>query len=433
MHSIAYYYFKKLLRTGPLYHRLQKKLAQTQYYSTDALNEFQNAKLRELVNHCYQNVPYYTDIFNALKLKPDDIQTKEDLAKLPFLDRYIVKENYEKLIAKNSKKLFCKVAHTSGSTGTPGKFLRDLYSINYENAVVWRHWRSAGDTGLKRISFKPGLVIPITQSRPPFWEYDPTEKELSMSSYHLTEANTKFYIDKILEFQPEILTSNPSSANILAAIFVKNHLKYKFKAVFTSSETLSDDQKDFIEDTFDTKITDWYGQAERVAAIGQCEKGSYHIQEDYSIVELVPNNGLLEMVGTSFINRAMPLLRYKTADFVSFNGSTCTCGRNFRVIHKIIGREMDYILTPEGAKISMGGRPPIGVNHLVETQLYQDTVGEVVVKVVTTADFNDDDEALLISNTRNFTSQSMRVIVKKVDRIERGPNGKFQQIVNRLS
>ena len=86
------------------------------------------------------------------------------------------------------------------------------------------------------------------------------------------------------------------------------------KAILTSSETLVPEQKMVIEQAFMCKVFDYYGMAERAAAIHTCEHGSYHIVPEYSIVEFVRNgtleDGYYEIVGTSLNNNAMPLIRY---------------------------------------------------------------------------------------------------------------------------
>jgi len=193
MKRIANYYFRKTLKGGYLFPQIGKFLEKSQFYSKTELAAYQNSKLKDLINHSYRNVPYYTDLFNKLNIDPEDIKTKEDLEKIPYLDKSIVNENFDKLIAKNANKFMCRIATTSGSTGTPAKFLRDLYSINYENAVVWRLWKNAGDTGLKRITLKGPVVVPVSQMEPPFWTFNPADNELFMSCYHFSKKNSKHY------------------------------------------------------------------------------------------------------------------------------------------------------------------------------------------------------------------------------------------------
>jgi phenylacetate-CoA ligase len=426
------YYLKKFIRKGWNFKKILKELDKSQYYSQRELTELQNKKLQKLIHHCYHNVPFYTDLFTRLNLTPDDINGKEDLTKLPFIDKYTVRENFDKFVSKNSSKMFRTVSHTSGSSGTPGKFLRDYHSINFENAALWRLWKNAGDTGLKRVTLRGDIIVAVSKTKPPFWEYNPANKELLMSSYHLSESNAQSYINKILKFNPGILYAYPSTAYILAKYFKDRNQSITLKAVFTSSEPLSLLQKEYIEEVFNCKVYDWYGQAERVVGIGYCEKGTYHIMEDYSIVELIATDTGLEPVGTHLHNFVMPLLRYKTGDIIKLSERECSCGRHFREVEQIQGRNIDYILTPEGSKITIFNHIPRGVDNLIETQFVQEIKGELIINAAVNERFNESDEAKLLRNTIEHTSKDMKVKINKVSQIPRGPNGKFLGVINKL-
>ncbi len=430
--SLIKYYFRKFIKKGVVFHRLLKQLQQSEFYSEKELIQLQNKQLKKMIKHCYKNVPYYRELFDSLNLKPIDIQTKEDLQKLPFLDKYKVRENYDKLIAKNIIKAFCYKGTTGGTTGTPGKFIRDYYSINFENAAVQRYYQSFGDNDLRRVTLRENVVTPLTQTKPPFWEYNPANDELIMSPYHLSKENAHYYVEKIIEFNPQILFLQPSTAAILAEFFYNVNHKLNIKAIFTSSENLSEPKKTFIENVFKTKIHDWYGQAERVGAIAQCENDTYHIIEDYSIVELLEEDENYEVCGTSLYNFAMPLLRYKTGDFVVPQESKCDCGRHFREIKKIQGRKIFYILTPEYTKVMNIEIINMDVYNVIETQYIQEKLDELIINVVTTDKFNEKDKEKLIQNVAQYISPNIKATVNQVQYITKGSNGKFINVIRRF-
>lgn len=433
-------WLRKFYRSGARYQQYARLLSASYEYSPDALATYQNTRLQEMVRHCYENVPYYRETFQKLGLTPQDIQTREDLKKLPLIDKKIVQADIQRFVSKKHFNVLCNVGKTSGSTGMPGKFIRDFDSINFENACVWRYWQNAGDSGKRRISLRGDIIVPSAQEEPPFWRYNPANLELQMSSYHLSRRNSIHYIQKIMEFQPKVLFAGPSMAHVLAKFFRLHNVPYQFDAIFTSSESLEPEVRRYIEDVFQCPISDWYGQAERVAAIGQCKSGNYHIQEDYSIVELLPgqDEGSFELVGTQIHNYAMPLLRYRTQDFVYLKPETstmqeqCTCGCSFRTIDRILGRAYGYLLTPEGYHIAITAHIPIGVDNVIEAQFYQERQGEVTLKVLSNGQFCAMDRERLIENTLKHTSPHMQVTVEEVDEIPRGPNGKFINIVNKV-
>lgn len=429
-------YLKRLYRHSLSHHRHSQVLARTRSLGPEALKAFQDDALQHMVRHCVDNVPYYRDLFRRLRLSVDDVRTAADLRKLPLMDSRTVKENFDALISPRHRNWLCRTGTSSGTTGLPSKFLRDFDAINFEHATQWRQWGSAGDSGKRRISLRGEIIVPASQSEPPFWRYNPADHELQLSSYHLGPGNAHHYIEKILQFQPKILYCGPSMGHVLAKLFRMNGVQYTFDAVFTASESLKPEVRQFIESTFNARIYDWYGQAERVAAIGQCGAGSYHVQEDYSIVEFEPaQHGMVEVVGTQLRNLVMPLLRYRTYDYVMPHAgdAPCSCGSHFRRVDHIVGRYYDYLITPEGYHIAITAHIPVGVDNLIEAQFHQERQGEVTVKVVTNGRFGPADAHKLVEKVREHTSPHMKVKVEEVPQIPRGPNGKFINIVNRMT
>ena len=108
-------------------------LSSTEWLSEKDLYDLQSNKLKRLIEHCYRNVPYYKRVFDERGITPEDIQSREDLAKLPILTKQIIKDNYNDLIAQDiaSRKSFD--GSTGGSTGIPLHFKKDVnFLLNLE-------------------------------------------------------------------------------------------------------------------------------------------------------------------------------------------------------------------------------------------------------------------------------------------------------------
>ena len=110
----------------------------------EALVALQNQRLQALIQHCYANVPYYTKLFDSLGLKPEDIQCREDLQKLPILTKQMVREHYDELVSKDAAKRHYQKGSTGGSTGTPLKFMKDTPTWNMQWASSFRAWEWYG-------------------------------------------------------------------------------------------------------------------------------------------------------------------------------------------------------------------------------------------------------------------------------------------------
>jgi len=426
-------FFKYYPRHSTLFKKYLKELEETEKYSLEELKEYQNEKLRNVIKIAYENIPFYRKIFKERNLSPQDIRGIEDLQKLPFIDKGIVQKNLKIFKNKSFKGIIAK-GYTSGTTGSPGVFLRDLRSINFERAAFWRQYRWAGkDIGSRRVTLRGDLICLPEKEKPPFWRYNHFSKELIMSSYHLSDENMKFYIEEIKRYKPFDLNAYPSAAYILANFCKRYSIDLNFSAVFTSSEMLWDYQREEIEKVFGCKIFDWYGNAERVAAIAEFGCGVYHAMPDYSIVEYLPQEqGRYEIIGTTLHNFVMPLIRYKTGDTVLLSeDKSCSCGRNFRVIKSIYGRDDDFIVSPDGRRIVLLGTIFKGLSFIKEAQIIQRALDYIEVEFVIEDKYSNSYEDSILERLHKYIGTvGIKYFIKKVDHIERNTGSKYKFIKN---
>jgi phenylacetate-CoA ligase len=239
---------------------------------------------------------------------------------------------------------------------------------------------------MKRVTIRGDMVVKADQMEPPFGVYNLAEKQLILSSYHLSERNMPWYIAAIRKFSPDAIQAYPSSIFALAGYMAEMNLPpLKTGAIFTSSEMLLEKQKEMIQRYFGSKVYDHYGNAERNVMFGTCEKGQYHVMPEYGFTEFLPvkgNKELYEIVGTSFINSAMPLIRYRTGDMVELGKSDCECGRAFQVVKRIIGRHDDLIVTPDGRKLGRLDHIFKEINGVHKAQIIQEKDYSLVIRVI---------------------------------------------------
>jgi phenylacetate-CoA ligase len=259
---------------------------------------------------------------------------------------------------------------------------------------------------------------------------------LLMSSYHLSTETIGRYIDALEAFDPVVIHAYPSSIAALASWLNAAGRRYRgasLLGVMTSSETLEPGVRAAVEQAFGVKVFDWYGQSERVAAIGTCEHGSYHVMTDYGgvgLLELDGESGACELVGTTFNNAAMPLVRYRTGDRVipDQHPHDCPCGRVFPTVKAVIGRQEKIVTLPDGRIIARLDRIFQGHDrHLVEGQVLYRGDGQFVLRVVATDGFTDAEAQALVDKFL-LRVPGVAVRVERVAAIPRGPNGKFEFI-----
>jgi phenylacetate-CoA ligase len=429
-------YVRRRLRRGRTFRRILCEMEERQTWSPAQISVYQEQRLSELLLVAATSVPFYREFFQREHIDVRATPPREVLARIPVLRKSVVRQNPEQFLNGSVPRWRLTKAYTSGTTGTPLICYRDLYSITFEHAMIWRQWRWAG-FGFhdRRATLRGDLVIPTSQTHPPFWKLNHGEDQMIMSSYHLGEPTIRHYVEALDHFKPKAIEGYPSSVYLLAcALRQAPRAPYPMAGVFTSSETLAAQQREVIEDVFQCRVFDLYGNTERTVAVGSCAHGSYHIFSDYGLVELEPVAGTtdLEIVGTSLCNRAFVLLRYGTDDLAVPGTEPCACRCGFPTLTSIQGRLDCYIHTPDGYSVGRLDHIYKGVSNVLESQIVQEALDHVVLKVVPADGYNSSDEQLLLKRARERLGPRMKIEVQIVDSIPRTSTGKFVAVVSKL-
>lgn len=437
--AIALVYFaRKKMREGSRFVATCREIERTQWLTASQLQELQRERVFAMLRHAARNVPYYKNLFAQHHINPESMRNLETVSTIPLLTKQQVMKAGKSMLAKGNWNLRFR-GGTSGTTGLSLIGYRDLEAINYENAFLWRQLQWAGfQTGQRRAWIRGDVIVPVEQRNPPFWRKNRSDNMLMMSSFHLSEKNAPMYIRALEDFDPVIIQAYPSSIAFLARFLDSSGKKYggrSLKSVVTTSEMLGEDQRRVIEAAMGCRIFDWYGSYERVAAIGTCEHGKYHLLTDYSYAELLPrNDGVAELVVTAFFNKLMPLIRYRIGDYLvpAKQEGPCSCGRAFPVIEKILGRADDYIITPDGRHISMMAMMFDGLNNLIEGQIVQERKDTLHILVVPAHQLRQDEVQDIEARARSLVGPEMTIVVEPVREIERTRAGKVRMVVRKI-
>ena len=426
------------LRQGRIFRRIVSELEKTQYFDESKMKEWQNKKLNLLVKYAYKNVPYYNSLFKKLKINPDDIKAVEDIKKLPLLTKEDVRKNSDDLLSRSANKIFLNWDFTSGTAGKPLRFYRDLYSINFENAVLWRQKKWGGIDFPDRIAvLRDEQVVPFDVKKPPFWKYSGPERKIFLSAYHICKKNTPDYVKAIEDFKPTAIEARAASLYSLSKLIKKKGISLRVssvKAIFTSSEILLPEYKDLIEGVFNAPVYDYYGSTERVTAIHMCEYMAYHVVPEYGITEFLPlddKSGKMEIVGTGLHNYAMPLLRYRTGDIVQLSEKDCKCGRKFKVVQRIEGRLSDFFTLRDGRIISEVYFVLQGLRSVIrESQIIQEDFDRIRLKFVPVNGFSKKDENRIKANVKKYFGADTELILDSRGTLTEKNTVKFRPFVS---
>ena len=425
------------------YFQLQEFYNKSQYFSLEQLGEYQNDKLREVIAHAYEYVPYYRKIFKDKNLTPEDITKKEDLHKLPILTKQDIKNNFNDLISKKHKHDQLKLGHTSGTTGAPLEVLWDRPVDVIHNAAIWRHRNWAGfQFGDRYATLLGRVIVPIKQKGPSFCRINKPWNQYLFSSFHLSDENLKYYFDDFSRLNIQFMEAYPSTAYILAKYLEQHNLYYKMKAIVTSSETLLPIQREIIEERFKCRVFDYYGMAERVMFSGECDMhNGHHLHMEYGITEItdekcnaVPAGKLGKLILTGLHNHGMPLIRYEIGDVSAFKVERCACGRTLPLLAAVSTKAEDIVVTSDGKLISSSvlTHPFKPMHNIEKSQIIQEDYDRLVIKIVRRRGYSDADTKQLVQAMGQRVGDKMSISVEFVADIPLGKNGKYRWVISKL-
>ncbi|MBN2090316.1 phenylacetate--CoA ligase family protein [candidate division KSB1 bacterium] len=435
--AMAYSVVNDSKRYGGVFQGHLVKLEKNVTRSRTEIEQDQLENLKKIVIHAGTTVPYYVQLFKKIKFDPARMTSLDDLRKIPVLEKETVRTCQDDFISSSheGKRI---IAHTSGTTGKALKLFVNKETEQYSYAGVWFHY---GWSGIKRgariATFSGHPVAEPARLEPPFWVFNRIENELLFSSQHITPQALPAYIDALNDFQPELIRGYPSSIYLIALHLLDTGKKIMPKAVYTSSETLLDFQRKVIEDAFACKVFSYYGNAERVAQIMQCEEGNFHVLTETCVVEVLNPDGSPTVVGeegdlvcTGLINQVMPLIRYKIGDRAIPGPSSCICGRNSPVLSTITGRVDDIIITPDGRHVGRLGHVFKNTLNVKEAQIIQDNIQSILVKIVPRQNYSPQDKKMILNELRFRLGNEIHIKIEEVIQIPRTKNGKQRFIIS---
>ncbi len=425
-----------------------RDLERWQYLDPEALREHQLKRIREITVHAGNTSPYYRELFRTHGIEPMEIRSFEDFRKIPLLAKEDI-QRHEKSMASTAfslEQLFPD--KTGGSTGKPISYYRDYPRRDMQKAAAIRHDRWAHqDIGDKiaviwghreDVALMSRLKARLTNAV--------LDRRCYLDASSMTEHDLSAFLRKMKTFRPDGFLGY-ANALYQAALFMEEKglsLPNDIKSVISSAEMLHPHERELIEQAFGARVFDRYGCREFGPIASECETHEgLHMAADYLYIEFldergepVPDGEAGNIVITDLFNRGMPFIRYRIEDVGMPLNGRCECGRTLPRMDKLAGRVTDFLITPEGVRVS-GASVTIGlianIPGLAQAQFIQETAGALRMKVVRRESFNEDSAAFLRRELSRYFGSSMQIDIEYVDSIPKEPSGKFRFSICRIN
>ena len=318
----------------------------------EQLRQLQNEKLVKQVRHVWDNVPYYRAKMQEKGVTPDDIQSVDDLHKLPFLTKADLREAYPYGLMGKPLSECVRIQSTSGTTGKRVVAFYTQHDIDLWEDCCARAIVAVGGTkeDVVHVAYGYGLFT----GGPGL---NGGSHRVGCLTLPLSSGNTERQLQFMTDLGSTILCCTPSYALYLAESIQEQGLKdqIKLKAGIFGADAWTEDMRHDIENKLGIKAYDIYGLTETSGpgVSFECEEQTgMHINEDHFIAEIIdPDTGEVlpegskgELVFTAIDKEAFPLLRYRTRDICVLSRKKCSCGRTHVKMSKPMGRSDDMLI-----------------------------------------------------------------------------------------
>ena len=401
------------------------------------------AKLRNLIEYCYVNVPHIRSMMQERNMRPSDVQSAQDLVRLPVMTKTDIRANRAGLRSVLAKKL--TPYSTTGSTGEP--LLFDLSKRRIASRVacrqrVTRWWGlSVGD---------PEFVLwgsPVELTRQD-WVRSVRDRFLAtqlLSAFEMSETTMDRYLDIMLKKRCKHIFGYPSSIYLLCLHARKRQRDLRpigIKVVFTTGEILWPHQREIITETLQCPVADGYGGRDSGFISHECPQGGMHILSDAILVEVVDGNGRPlppgesgEIVVTDLYSHEVPFIRYATGDRGALSSQPCRCGRALPLLEKLDGRAMDFFLAADGRTIPGGSvfYAFYGIDGIDQFRVIQKEVGRFHIQIVAGKNYRTEDEPRIRTGLERRMRSPLDVTFEYLPNFPVERTGKFRCIVSEVA
>ncbi|MGB6144745.1 phenylacetate--CoA ligase family protein [Rhodanobacter sp. UC4437_H4] len=413
-----------------------------QWLAPEQIAALQWQRLKRLLEHCEQKVPYYRQRWREAGIAVADIRNLDDYAQLPVLTKADIRQHFDALQAEGWHDRVLTKA-TGGSTGDPLRFGYTRESYERRTAVMWRGYDWAGSRMGRRTLFVWGGAVGTPNRVQQFKDrvYNAAFARRVLNSFGMTEANMAGYADAIDDYRPQVIVGYVGPLVRLAQWLLDTGRRVAApRSIIGAAESLHEFQREIIERAFGCPAYNTYGCREFMLIASECERREgLHVNADHLVVELQRHPGAPvtepgEVVITDLFNYGMPFVRYLNGDVATASDHVCSCGRGLPLLQRVDGRLLDAIRTPAGHLLPGEFFPHMlkDVPGLVRFQVVQRRLDQLELSLVRGPGFDEASLAYIRRELAKVVGDSLQLNVHFVDDIPLTPSGKWRVCISEL-
>ena len=432
------------LKNGSVRLKYLAQLEQSQYWSRELIEANQLALFQRVFSHAYESCPYYRRKFQLAGVAPADIRSLRDIDQVPVITKDEIQENRELMVSTLVDRGSLIPDMTGGSTGSPMQFYYDKDRQDSREAAALRHDRWSGwNIGNRRAILWGAPQDTKLQSD---WKGRARERLLErriiLDASSIDDKSMSSFLEELLRYQPAIIQAYANTLGLFARyVHSRGGTDLRPKAIITSAEVLTHENRRLIEDVFSCRVYNRYGSREVSVIASECsEHQGMHINAENLLVEVlvdgrstVDQDG--EIVITDLRNLAMPMIRYRIKDVGRIKREPCSCSRGLPLMELSGGRVTDFLTATNGSKVSgivIATYVITNLRGIRQIQFMQAKAGTVEVNLVRGPDCSEQTLKELEQRLHRFLGTDMRVHVNFLTQIPMEKSGKYRFSISSL-
>jgi len=404
-----------------------------------AMNKVVDKRLKNVLINAYLHVPYYRTAMDSAKYNPiREYRGPQDLTLLPVVTKKDLKEHgMESFLRKGVVLRECFRDATSGSTGIP----LVIYRSQYERSVQIAKWL--------RVLFANGYrITQKVMSLSPPWRLMEGRTVLNKAkllrkrsvNYHSSASDM---VDAFLEYKPDVLYGNRTHIDMMASELERRGIHYEdLRVLAVAAEVVPENCRKLCLKHFGIRLTEIYGSTEMGTMFHETpEHNGLHIMEDLTHCEFVGSDlrpvdpgepG--RTVVTDLVGTTMPFIRYDQGDIAIYEDIKSETGGIQRRVRKIVGRDDDYAVLPDGSRRTFHLFYEVMDNYekLVQFRVVQKSRDLFEIQVATNENYLESIRGDMLTQLHDRFSRDIAFDIVRVDGIEPDPSGKIRMLISEV-